>query len=67
VPATAPSTEVPSQSQVDVTMDLDPSPSHERGIKRTAEDDLPSESHKKPRFGNLNFAFLVLQKILTSP
>ena len=52
--AAAPSSEVPSESQVDVT-DVDPSP-HKRGTKRTAEDDAPSENHKKARFG-----------ILTSP
>ena len=45
----APSSEVPSQSQVDFKKD--PSPPPERGTKRTAEDDLPSESHKKAKIG----------------
>jgi hypothetical protein len=47
--AAAPNSEVPLQSQVDVTMEVDPSP-HKRGTKRTAEDDAPSESHKKAKF-----------------
>lgn len=49
--AAAPSSEVPSQSQVDVAMNVDPSPPHERGTKRTAEDDSPTESHKKAKLG----------------
>ena len=52
--AAAPSSEVPSQSQIDFTKD--PSPPHGRGTKRTAEDDPPSESHKKARFGIITFA-----------
>ena len=63
VVAAALSSEVPSQSQVDFTRD--PSPPHERGTKRTAEDDLPSESHKKAKFGIITSAPLV-RKILTS-
>lgn len=58
--ATAPSSEVPSQSQIDFTND--PSPPHERGTKRTAEDDPPSESHKKAKFGIINFTPLVCKK-----
>jgi hypothetical protein len=52
--AAALSSEVPSQSQVDFAKD--PSPPHKRGTKRTAEDDLPSESHKKAKFGIITFA-----------
>ena len=63
VVAATPSSEVPSQSHVDSTRD--PSPPHERGTKRTAEDDLPSESHKRAKFGIITFAPLV-RKILTS-
>ena len=58
--AAVPSSEVPSQSLADFTKD--PSPPHERGTKRTAEDDLPSESHKKAKFGIITFAPLVRQK-----
>ncbi|KAF8798785.1 hypothetical protein BYT27DRAFT_7202479 [Phlegmacium glaucopus] len=48
--ASAPLPEIPSQSQVDVTMDVDHSPPpHERGTKRSAEDSPPSESHKKAK------------------
>ena len=53
VQAAAPSSEVPSQSQVDFAMD--PSPP-ERGTKRSAEDDPPSESHKKAKIGIITFA-----------
>ena len=44
----------------------DPSPPPERGTKRTAEDDLPSESHKKAKIGIITLALLVRRKILTS-
>jgi len=32
-------------------MDVDHPPPHERGTKRNAEDDPPSESHKKAKLG----------------
>lgn len=57
VKAAAPSSEVPSQSQVDFTKD--PSPPPERGTKRTAEDDPPSESHKKAKIGIITFSHQV--------
>ena len=47
----APLSEVPSQSQVDITVDVDHSLPHERGTKRSAEDDSPSVSHKKTKTG----------------
>ena len=60
VQAAAPSSEVPSQTQVDFTKD--PSPPHERGTKRTAEDDPLSESRKKAKFGIITFTPLVREK-----
>lgn len=57
VQAAAPSSEVPSQSQADFTKD--PSPPPERGTKRTAEDDPPSESHKKAKIGIITFSHQV--------
>lgn len=45
----APHSKVPSQSQVNIMMDVD-YPPHERGTKRSVEDD-PPESHKKAKFG----------------
>lgn len=53
----APSSEVPSQSQVDITMDVDPLPPHERGIKRSAEDDPAPEGHKKVKIGTKFFCY----------
>ena len=51
MPASEPLPEVPSQLQVGITMDVDHPPPHERGTKRNAEDDPPSESHKKAKLG----------------
>lgn len=62
VQAAAPQSEIPSQSQVDVTMDVDASSPHERGTKRSAEDDPSSESHKKTKLGIKTFAPLVQEK-----
>ena len=60
VQAAVPSSKVPSELQVDFTKD--PSPPHERGTKRIAEDDLPSESHKKAKIGIITSAPLLRQK-----
>ena len=65
VQAAAPNSEVPSQAQADFTKDPSPPP-HERGTKRTAEDDPLSESHKKAKIGIITFNPLVRKRYLTS-
>jgi hypothetical protein len=64
VQAAAPSSEAPSQSQIDFTKD--PSPPPERGTKRTAEDDPPSESHKKAKIGIITLLIWCAKTKLTS-